>query len=139
MPKETLRLYHCLAAAFQPGVVDAVAVGARAHDWATIAGPPSRGRGFPPSTGRHSIGGRRARSEEPLEGGRPGESRLTLWRHAPYASAEGLAFDPGRAYVWSMAGSVRRIGVEERRARLGRRHHLAPSARADGAVEAARD
>ena len=36
-----------------------------------------------------------------------------------------------------MAGAVRRIGVEERRARLGVRHHLAPAARVDSAVEAA--
>jgi Winged helix DNA-binding domain len=36
-----------------------------------------------------------------------------------------------------MAGAVRRIGVEERRARLGLRHHLAASARVDSAVEAA--
>ncbi len=34
---------------------------------------------------------------------------------------------------------MRRIGVEERRARLGLRHHLAPAARADGALEVARD
>jgi hypothetical protein len=32
---------------------------------------------------------------------------------------------------------VRRIGVQERRARLGRRHHLAPAARAGSAVEVA--
>jgi hypothetical protein len=36
-----------------------------------------------------------------------------------------------------MPGAVRRIGVEERRARLGLRHHLAASARVDSAVEAA--
>jgi hypothetical protein len=36
-----------------------------------------------------------------------------------------------------MAGAVRSIGVEERRARLGVRHHLAPAARVDSAVEAA--
>ncbi len=34
---------------------------------------------------------------------------------------------------------MRRIGVDERRARLGLRHHLAPQARASGAVEVARD
>ena len=34
---------------------------------------------------------------------------------------------------------MRRIGVEERRARLGRRHHLAPEARLDDPVEIARD
>jgi hypothetical protein len=33
--------------------------------------------------------------------------------------------------------AVRRIGVEERRARLGRRHHLAPGAEAGGPVEVA--
>jgi hypothetical protein len=38
-----------------------------------------------------------------------------------------------------MAGAVRRIGVQERRARLGLRHHLAPAARAAGVVEVARD
>jgi hypothetical protein len=38
-----------------------------------------------------------------------------------------------------MAGVVRRIGVQERRARLALRHHLAPAARAAGAVEVARD
>ncbi len=38
-----------------------------------------------------------------------------------------------------MAGAVRRIEVAERRARLGLRHHLAPVARADSAVEVARD
>jgi hypothetical protein len=37
-----------------------------------------------------------------------------------------------------MAGAVRRVGVQERRARLALRHHLASSARAPGAVEAAR-
>jgi len=36
-----------------------------------------------------------------------------------------------------MAGAVRRVGVEERRARLGLRHHLAAAARVDSAVEAA--
>jgi hypothetical protein len=34
---------------------------------------------------------------------------------------------------------VRRIGVEERRARLGRRHHLAMAAKAPGVVDVARD
>jgi Winged helix DNA-binding domain len=38
-----------------------------------------------------------------------------------------------------VAGAVRRVGVQERRARLARRHHLAPAARAAGVVEAARD
>jgi hypothetical protein len=38
-----------------------------------------------------------------------------------------------------MAGAVRRIGVGERRARLARRHHLAPAARAAGVVEVAGD
>jgi hypothetical protein len=38
-----------------------------------------------------------------------------------------------------VAAAVRRIGVAERRARLALRHHLAPAARAAGAVEVARD
>jgi hypothetical protein len=38
-----------------------------------------------------------------------------------------------------MAGAVRRIGVQERRARLARRHHLAPAARAAGVVQVAED
>jgi hypothetical protein len=38
-----------------------------------------------------------------------------------------------------MAGAVRRIGAQERRARLALRHHLAPAARADGVVQVARD
>jgi DNA glycosylase AlkZ-like len=38
-----------------------------------------------------------------------------------------------------MAGAVRRIGVRERRARLGVRHHLAPAARAAGVVQVAED
>jgi Winged helix DNA-binding domain len=38
-----------------------------------------------------------------------------------------------------MAGAVRRIGVQERRARLGVRHHLAPAARAAGVVQVAED
>jgi hypothetical protein len=38
-----------------------------------------------------------------------------------------------------MANAVRRIGVEERRARLSLRHHLAATARAGSAVEVARD
>jgi hypothetical protein len=38
-----------------------------------------------------------------------------------------------------MAGAVRRIGVQERRARLGLRHRLAPASRADGVAEVARD
>jgi hypothetical protein len=38
-----------------------------------------------------------------------------------------------------MAGAVRRIGVQERRARLALRHHLAPAARAASAVGVARD
>ena len=38
-----------------------------------------------------------------------------------------------------MTGAVRRIEVQERRARLGLRHHLAPAAQAASAVEVARD
>jgi Winged helix DNA-binding domain len=38
-----------------------------------------------------------------------------------------------------MAGVKRRIGIEQRRARLALRHHLAPDARAGSAVEAAGD
>jgi Winged helix DNA-binding domain len=38
-----------------------------------------------------------------------------------------------------MAGVVRRIGAQERRARLALRHHLAPAARADGVVQVAED
>jgi hypothetical protein len=38
-----------------------------------------------------------------------------------------------------MAGAVRRIGVQERRARLGVRHHLAPAAHAAGVVQVAED
>jgi len=38
-----------------------------------------------------------------------------------------------------MAGALRRIGVQERRARLALRHHLAPAARAASAVEVATD
>jgi hypothetical protein len=38
-----------------------------------------------------------------------------------------------------MTAATRRIGTEERRARLARRHHLAPPARAAGVVEVARD
>jgi Winged helix DNA-binding domain len=38
-----------------------------------------------------------------------------------------------------MTGAVRRIGVQERRARLGVRHHLAPSARAASVVQVAED
>jgi Winged helix DNA-binding domain len=37
-----------------------------------------------------------------------------------------------------MAGAVRRVGVQERRARLALRHHLAPAARAADPVEATR-
>jgi hypothetical protein len=38
-----------------------------------------------------------------------------------------------------MVGAVRRIGAQERRARLALRHHLAPAARADGVVRVAGD
>ena len=38
-----------------------------------------------------------------------------------------------------MAGAVRRIGAQERRARLALRHHLAPAARADDVVQVAGD
>jgi Winged helix DNA-binding domain len=38
-----------------------------------------------------------------------------------------------------MAGAVRRIGVQERRARLALRHHLAPAARAASVVRVAED
>jgi hypothetical protein len=38
-----------------------------------------------------------------------------------------------------MAGAVRRIGTQERRARLAVRHHLAPAARAAGVVQVAED
>jgi hypothetical protein len=38
-----------------------------------------------------------------------------------------------------MTAATRRIGTEERRARLARRHHLAPPARAAGVAEVARD
>jgi len=38
-----------------------------------------------------------------------------------------------------MTGAVRRIGVQERRARLGARHHLAPAAQAAGVVQVAED
>jgi hypothetical protein len=38
-----------------------------------------------------------------------------------------------------MAGAVRRIGAQERRARLALRQHLAPAARADGVVQVAGD
>jgi Winged helix DNA-binding domain len=38
-----------------------------------------------------------------------------------------------------MAGAVRRIGTQERRARLAVRHHLAPAARAAGVVRVAED
>jgi hypothetical protein len=38
-----------------------------------------------------------------------------------------------------MAGAVRRIGADERRARLALRHHLAPAARAAGVVQVAAD
>jgi hypothetical protein len=38
-----------------------------------------------------------------------------------------------------MTGAVRRIGAQERRARLGVRHHLAPAARAASVVQVAED
>jgi hypothetical protein len=38
-----------------------------------------------------------------------------------------------------MAGAVRRVGAQERRARLALRHHLAPAARAAGVVQVAGD
>ena len=38
-----------------------------------------------------------------------------------------------------MAFGMRRIGVEERRARLGRRHHLAATDRAGSVIEAVAD
>ncbi len=38
-----------------------------------------------------------------------------------------------------MAAAPRRIGIEERQARLGLQHHLAPDAQASSAVEVAQD
>src|SRR5262245_12885981 len=81
---------------------------------------------------------RTRRQAPPCRSGRC-SGRGTCWRskHSPSSTESGAASSSDRSRGGSM--SVRTVGVDERRARLALRHHLAPAARRDDVVELARD